>query len=96
MTPDHWIAIIGLGITAILVPSMAWLVKQVLCLRKDMVELQTQLTERTQAWVRAFESIQDNCGQHRLANEETQKDLRRMDGNIIRLCQAGGLEYDSK
>lgn len=72
-----------LAISVLVVPAVAWLVKEVLSLRRDLVVLQVHMTE-----------IDRNCTRHQAWNECIQAMLSRLDRNIVRLCQSSSVGYE--
>ena len=78
---EMWLQII---VTAIVIPSVAWLVKEVLSLRNKMVELETRFTMQA-----------ENCQRHLRWNEDTTNKLNTIATNIARPCQHNNLHFDN-
>lgn len=83
MTWIQWI--VALGVSGIALPTIAWLVKEVLSLRRDMVKLQTE-----------WEKITSDCQRHQVWSEDRQKTLNRLDRNIVRLCEHAKVDYEQE
>ena len=78
MNVEGWII---LAVSAVVIPSVAWLVKAVLDLKERMI--------RTEAWI-ALKA--DECQRHQQWAGTMQSDIKRIDKNISRLCQAAGVQ----
>lgn len=78
MSIEAWIT---LALGTIITPSVAWLIREVLSLRGKMIELETRMmaTDR-------------ECDRHQKWNSELQTSLTRVDKNVVRLCQASGVQ----
>ena len=74
---ESWIM---LAVSIVIIPSVAWLVREVLALRGKMIEIQTRQ-----------DTMRENCDRHQRWNGEMQKTVSRMDKNIARLCQQAGV-----
>jgi hypothetical protein len=70
-------------LTVVVVPSGAWLVKEVLSLRNEMVKQQGEIA-----------GIKENCLRHQAWQETLQRTLNRVDKNVVRLCEKNGVRYD--
>ena len=79
-----WQAWMLVLVSLILVPSVAWLVKEVLTLRKDMVRLMVRMDGRDK-----------DCERHQEWNSALQKTLERTDRNVVRLCTKADAEYET-
>ena len=77
MNIESWIM---LAVSLVIIPSVAWLVREVLSLRGKMIEMETRQ-----------ENMRENCTRHQIWNGEMQKTVSRMDKNIARLCQKNGV-----
>lgn len=77
MNVETWIV---LAVSAVIIPAVGWLLKEVLAHRDRLVELETRLEERDK-----------NCERHQKWNGDLQRSLQRMDKNISRLCQHAGI-----
>jgi hypothetical protein len=69
-----------LAVSAVVIPSVAWLVNEVLALRVKIVEIETRMGDRDRT-----------CDRHQIWNAEIQRSVHRMDLNIARLCQKAGV-----
>jgi len=76
--------IITLAVSCVIVPSVAWLVKEVLALRGKMIELETRMDEQRK-----------NCERHQQWNGALQSSINRMDKNIAKLCMKAGIAEES-
>jgi len=85
MQIDHWIMF---AISGVVVPTVGWLVKEVLALRKEMVKIQTQHHECNKSMREAIERQEAST----LRQQET---LERLDRNIVRLCENSGTKFDA-
>jgi len=70
-------------ISAVVVPSVAWLVKEVLSLRVRIATLEAQI-----------EDMQSDCSRHQAWQSEIQKTVGRTDRNVARLCERAGVQFD--
>lgn len=77
MNIESWIL---LAVSLVIVPSVGWLVREVLTLRGKMIEIQIRQ-----------DNMRENCDRHQIWNGEMQKTVSRMDKNIARLCQKNGV-----
>jgi hypothetical protein len=66
-----------LVLSAIIIPSVAWLVKEVLAQRKELVAMDLKIT-----------SISTDCKRHQEWQLNMQKILNRVDKNMGRVCLA--------
>jgi len=77
------LAVIPVLLSAVIVPSVAWLVKEVLALRIKLVALETRV-----------EAMSSNCLQHHRWQEEISSAVTRTDRNVARLCESAGVQFD--
>ena len=78
MNTQIWIS---LAVGAVLAPSVAWLVKEVLDLRGKMIQLGTRQT-----------NMNRECDRHQRWSDQLQKSINRIERNVARLCQAMGVK----
>jgi hypothetical protein len=74
---ESWVT---LAIAALVVPSVAWLVREVLSLRGKMIELETRMDAKDR-----------DCDRHQRQAVDVQRALSRIDRNVARLCQVSGI-----
>jgi hypothetical protein len=82
--PEEFILYI---VGALIIASICWLAREVLALRNDLTKLQTQTDLQIKA-------ITNNCARHQHWAESIQRDVRRMDRNLIRLCAKQEVEAE--
>jgi len=78
MSPEAWAALI---VGSIIIPTVGWLVREVLKLRNDLVAIQTKVAE-----------ISKDCDRHQKWSGALQESITRVDRNVVRLCQNAGIE----
>lgn len=83
-----------LAVSVIVVPTVGWLVKEVLSLRRDFVRIQTQADDRHEALAEAMKKRDENCHRHQEWNEQNQRTLARLDRNIVRVCEKISVEFE--
>lgn len=69
----------------VVVPSVAWLIKEVLALRNDMIKQQTEIA-----------NIKETCTRHQEWQSAQQKTLNRIDNNVVRICAKVEVDYDAE
>jgi len=69
------------ALSAVIVPSVAWLIREVLALRGKMIELETRMA-----------ATDRQCERHQRWSDALQISLTRVDKNVARLCQASGVK----
>lgn len=72
-------------LTIVIVPCIAWLIREVLSLRNCMVSQQTEIA-----------NIKENCRRHQMWQDEQQKTLARVDKNVVRICERNQIQYDAE
>lgn len=68
-------------LSVVVVPSISWLVKEVLDIRNHLVRTEEHLNNTDR-----------RCEDHRLWTKEIQGGVNRIDKNVCRLCQQNGIE----
>ncbi len=81
MSFETWAVV---AITVVVVPSIAWLVREVLNLRGDMIHLQTRL-----------DNTDREVARHQAWAGDLQRAVGRVDRNVARLCQANGVKEET-
>ena len=81
MNLESWLILV---VSLIIVPSVAWLLKQVLDLRAKMIELETRL--------RMLDGEYGQCARHQKWAGDLQHAINKIDKNIGRLCLKAGVE----
>ena len=84
MTFELGISLALMLLATVIIPSVAWLVKEVLSLRNKLVEHEVQIA-----------AILKNCERHQEWQSELQKTISRVDNNVVRLCERNGVQYDA-
>jgi hypothetical protein len=77
MTADAWIL---LGVSIVLVPSVTWLIREVLALRVKVTEIETRLA-----------ATDRECKRHQEWAGQLQACVVRVDKNVGRLCVHAGV-----
>jgi hypothetical protein len=77
MSMEAWITI---AVGAVVVPSITWLIREVLALRGKMIELETRMSAKDK-----------DCERHQNWQDALQRALTKIDKNISRLCQANNI-----
>jgi len=70
-------------LSAVICPSVAWLIREVLSLRVRIATLEAQI-----------EDMQTDCSRHQAWQSELQKTVGRTDRNVARLCERAGVQFD--
>ncbi len=81
MSLESWAVV---TVTVVVVPSIAWLVREVLKLRGDMIKLQTRL-----------DNTDTQVARHQKWAGDLQNAVGRVDRNVARLCQAAGVKEET-
>ena len=74
-----------IAVASVVIPTLAWLIKEVLTLRKDMIRLQAHV-----------ENMHEVCRERGKLFTSQNSMLTRLDRNIVRLCQKQGVEYEGE
>lgn len=77
-----------------LVGSVAWLIKKVLYIEKEYVSLKNQFEERHIHIVETIKEMKEHCVSKHIEVADLHSTIIRLDRNIVRLCQSGGIEYE--
>lgn len=93
MSAEQWIM---LAVSGIVIPTVGWLVKEIVSLRKDFVGMQVRHEEREKAVDLAIDGITANCTRHQKWGEDMSKTVGRMDRNIVRLCAEKNVSYEEE
>ncbi len=73
--------LIGVLLTAIVIPSGVWLVNEVLSLRLKMIAIETRMDNKD-----------EECKRHQRWAGDLQHAVARIDKNVTRLCQQAGVK----
>lgn len=80
MNVETWLVVI---VSAIVIPSVGWLVREVLRMRLKLAELDVRLTGR-----------EAECQRHQKWAGTMQETLSRIERAVARLCQKAGVKED--
>jgi hypothetical protein len=83
------------GVSAIIIPSVGWLVKAVLTLKRDMLALQLELKNQCENWTSSQARRDLEYMRNQQWNQETQRTLERVDRNMVRLCEKTGANFEA-
>ena len=73
---ETWLIV---GLTAVVIPSVSWLVIKVLAIELSMTEFHARIEQR-------MSSKDQDCGEHRAWTQSISQDIKRIDRNVTRLC----------
>ncbi len=93
MNWEQWLMwAISTGLGVIIVPTVGWLTRGVLALKKDLVNMQLELAKLQTR----YDERERDCVRHQKWNEDTQKMLNRLDKNVAVLCSKMNVEVYEK
>jgi hypothetical protein len=72
-----------LAVSCVVVPTVGWLIREVLSLRKDILKIQ-----------HAIAAQQELCSERKIELTRGQATMTRLDRNLVRLCQHAGVDYE--
>jgi len=80
MNPETWIT---LAVSVVIIPSIGWLVREVLAIRGKMIALEERMLAKDK-----------DCDRHQKWAGEQQRAITRIDKNVARLCQNAGVRQE--
>lgn len=76
------------GLALIIIPSVCWLVSEVLSIRHDFVIFQAKVEER-------MEIRDEQHKRNQISYTDQQKMIARLDRNVVRMCEKAGVNYEA-
>lgn len=80
--------IISVLLAGVIIPTFAWLVREVLALRRDFTARAEMLDER-------WRNKDEQCIAHGEALKQGASLMQKTNNNVVRLCQKVGVDFES-
>jgi len=81
-------------LTSLMVVAVCWLTREVICLRRDYVELSARIQERQVQNDRDQRIEKDMQLEFKTTMAKLNESVNRLDKNVVRLCTQAGVKYD--